>query len=256
MIVQPMPVDVAQRPGCVAVGRCVGAEGDTRGMPADLTPDPDGGARVLAWLASAEGRAFAGRWAHRRGLDAAVVEDLVADAQVAVLGRMRTGALRVDNPAAYGTQVLKSVVRATLQGRSRDRAIVDAVGGDLVAVDASGDPTGRLDSDLDDLRVVLDVMSDPARPWLTGAALAFVTLTESAGDLPDGVPRPRAGATPTQARGWAALWFAGVRDMFPGPAGDPSAQRRRRGRSVDRVLEHLRVAADRSRLPRRGVTDA
>lgn len=225
-------------------------------MSADPRPDPDGGARVLAWLVSEEGRSFAGRRARRRGLDVAVVDDLVADAQVAVLGRMRSRALLVDNPAAYGTQVLKSVVRSTLQGRSRDRAIVDAVGRDVVAVDASGDPTGRLDSDLDDLRVVLDVRADPTRPWLTGAALAFLALTESVGDLPDGVPRPRAGATPTQAQGWAALWFAGVRDLFPGPAGDPSAQRRRRGRSVDRVLEHLRVAVDRSRLLRSGVTDA
>lgn len=234
----------------------------------DADPDTVGGERVLEWIASEEGRAFAARWGRRRGLgtDSAVLDDVLADAQVAVLRAMRSRGLRVHNPAAYGTQVIKSVVRSTSQGRDRDRTVLAAVGlrGDVDAVpgagagaDADHDPDADVGSDdvlLDDLRTVIEVMADPTRPWLTGAALAYLTLSDNDADLSDEVPQPRAGATPVQARGWAALWFTGVRDVFPGPQGDPAAQRRKRGRHVDKVLEHLRVAFSRHLLHRREVT--
>ncbi len=232
--------------------------------------EPVAGERVLDWLASDEARAFAGRWAGRRGLpaDASAVDDLIADAQVAVLTRSRAGAFTVDNPAAYGTQVIKSIVRQTLQGHDRDRAVLDATVGarpeprpgvrrivleaDRVAFGDDREP----ESTIDDLRVIIEVMQDPSRPWLTGAALAFVALAVGDSAVPPGVPQPKSGATPAQARGWAALWFAGVRDLFPGPDGDPAARRRRRSRYVDKVLDHLQVAAERYRAEQREVTDA
>lgn len=205
----------------------------------------------------------------------------MSDAQVAVLKRMGSGPLEVDNPAAYGTQVIKSIVRLTLQGRERDRIILDAAeprfhprpgvrrgtpaldGVDGGVLDGDGLDGDGLEGDgleedavVDELRVIIEVMQDPSLPWLTGAALAYVTLATGDSDVPDDVPQPKAGATALQARGWAALWFAGVRDVFPGPAGDPAAQRRRRGRYVERVLEHLQVAFDRHRAQRREVSDA
>ena len=67
---------------------------------------------------------------------------------------------------------------------------------------------------LDDLRVVVERLAD-RHAWLTSATLSLVTLRAYPEIELDGVPSPQAGATPDQARGWPALWFAGERDHFP-----------------------------------------
>jgi hypothetical protein len=76
--------------------------------------------------------------------------------------------------------------------------------------------------------------------WLTAASLAYVDLAVGDAQVPPAAPRPRAGATPAQALAWAALWMAGVDDVFPGEAGDP--KRRMRARRTVAVIDHLRRA--------------
>jgi hypothetical protein len=188
----------------------------------------------------------------------------VAEAQAAVLVRMGSGPFEVRNPATYGTAVIKSVVRLTLQGWTRARIILEAVTAEASVVSSREDrvedrvleAVGGGNSALDEFRVIIDGMQNPARPWLTGAALAFVTLATGPDRLPEWVPQPRAGATTTQARGWAALWFAGLTDLFPDGDGDPDHRRRRRSRYVKNVLDHLRAAAEQYLVQRRAWSDA
>ena len=174
---------------------------------------------------------------------------MLADAQFAVWRRMQTATpLEVRNPAAYGTTVIKSVVRQVMSGRDRADIHLDderaaAVADGSVTLDAD-DPTLG-----DDLRVLTETMeARPARRWLTASALAYLTLLMHPDDLPSDIPQPKAGATADQARGWAALWLAGQRDLFPATGSDP--HKRTRSRRVVQVLNHIGDVLERARFER------
>ncbi len=200
---------------------------------------------VLEWLGTDDAAQQARRLVARRGLSAADVlaDDVLQEAWIAVRLRMRRPApLAVDNPGGYGTTVIRSVVRKLAQGRND------------VASDA---PTAAATTDrdlddgdlhlLDDLRVVVERLAD-RHAWVTSATLSLVTLRAYPEIELDGVPAPEAGATPDQARGWPALWFAGRRDVFPDD-GDTHRERARkntaRSRSIRKVTARLEKARER-----------
>ncbi len=100
------------------------------------------------------------------------------------------------------------------------------------------------DGPIDDLRVAVERSADRP-PWLTSAALSLVTLRAYPEIELDGVPMPEAGATPEQAQGWPALWFAGRRDIFPDKGDDRRERARKntaRSRAVRKVIDLLDAA--------------
>lgn len=169
-----------------------------------------------------------------------MVDDVLGDAAVAVVKRMRSGPLDVDNPAAYGTRVICSVVRRLVSGRTSADPLPD----DLAEPEAP-----LLDLDLaDDLRAVAEVIPAPA-PWVRSAVLTYLTVAMHPDAVPGDVPRPQAGSRPAQAYCWPALWFGGQRDVFPDCGDDP--RRRTRARRINQVLDHVATVAAALGLDRR-----
>lgn len=197
---------------------------------------------VLDWLRGTHGRAVAANLLRHRGFGsgprvADLIDDVLGEATLGVLGRMaRPEPLEVGSPGAYGTTVIRSVVRLLVRGR--DVALED------VAEPAELDPDPVDPFAGDEVRAVLEQM--PAPPWLTSAALTYLVHLMFPGVVPDGVPRPKAGSNADQARCWPALWFAGERDLFPNAGEDPA--RRTRARRIDQVLTRVRLAFARLRL--------
>lgn len=195
---------------------------------------------VVEWLVSAEAAAAARRSLRRCGFHAApeLVEDVVADAALAVAARIRSGSLVLDNPAAYGTVVIRNVVNAMARGADVPLDEVE---------DQAAPAEDHPDLDIDQVRCAIEAGGDP--PWLTSASLTYLTYSMHPSAVPRGAPTPLAGARPDQATAWPALWFAGMRDLFPGDDGDP--RRRTRARRVVDVIGNVRrvllrhaVAAD------------
>jgi len=215
--------------------------GNSSSRKGEAIIDVCSGEDVLEWFttdeAAQQARRVAARW--RLGGADALVENLLHEARVSVFKRQQSPTpLQVDNPAAYGTTVIKSVVRRIAQGRDdvapgplTDQGVED------VALVVDQHPT-------DDLRTVVERLGD-ADLWVTSAALSYVTLRAYPEIDLDGVPSPLAGATPDQALAWPALWFAGQRDHFPRD-GDSSRERARkntaRSRMVNKVLGRLETA--------------
>jgi len=211
---------------------------------------------VLAWLSTREAREQAGRLAHRRRLGGhdGHREGILDDARGEVWLRLARGPLEVENPAAYGTRVIQSVLRQLSAGREE---LIGLPGDDLAgtALDAGPDagdppvgPTATAVAPEDDLRDALDLLADSC-PWLTSAALGWLALAGT-DTRPAGAPWPQAGSPPQQARCWPALWFAGERGLFDEPvdAADGARIRRTRARRIGRVLGRIEAAAAVTRL--------
>lgn len=201
-----------------------------------------GGQEVLDWLCSEEATSAARRRLARSGFDpqAALVDDVVSDARVAVIARMRSPEpLAPDSPAGYGTTVINNLVKKLDRG---EVLLVDDLDPEALPPEVPiEDRTG------DEVRLLLE--STTADPWLTSAALAYVCMLMDPESIPESTPSPQAGARPDQALAWPALWFAGERDVFPDPdpdgEGDP--RKRTRARRIRRVLEHVEAAFARYR---------
>lgn len=192
---------------------------------------------VIDWLRTDDAERQAARLARRARLGGydGLAENLVADAQVAMLERMASSTpLEVRNPAGYGTVVIKRMLRDLLRDRDRVQEYPeDDEPGAMGAwgADADGGPTEH-----DGIRVAIEQLGD-ARLWLTSATLTYLTLALHPSARPDDAPWPKAGAAPDQARGWPALWIAGVRHLFdeaPDPTGARRQERSRRIASVRR----------------------
>jgi len=196
---------------------------------------------VLHWLGTPEATRYARTLVARPRFPAAdaVADDVLQTARLNVWTRMRNGPLVVDNPAAYGTTVLRQTANRIAQGRlaTDDLPPDDDLGDDRNQVPgaSSGDPTATevVDGDrpsaldeLDSLRVVVECT--PVRhPWVTSAMLSLVILWAYPDVRLDGVPAPRAGARPDQALLWPALWFAGQRLHFPEDRDDTQTRNRK-----------------------------
>ena len=224
---------------------------DTTTAGGASTGDAFTGDDVLDWLRTDDARRQARRLAARRGLDGydAMSDNVLADARVSVWNRLQSDEpLEVDKPAAYGTTVIRSVLRQLAQGRDGPVDLVDDPSAiDLVADPATTSPgwapsTADLfaDTSADDARVVLEGLAD-GRAWVTSAALTYLTLLADPTARSEDAPWPRAGATPEQARCWPGLWFAGVRDVFD-DGDDARARariRRTRARRIEVVLDRV-----------------
>ena len=207
---------------------------------------------MLGWLGTGDAKRQARRLARRRGLSGydAMTENVIAEAHVAVWQRMQSGRpLRVDRPAAYGTAVLRSVLRQMAEGRDGPVALVD----DPDAIDRVPQPDGPdapwaaagsiADTSGDEVRVHLEQLDDD-RPWVTSAALTYLTLLMQPTARPDDAPWPTAGAREDQARCWPGLWYAGERELFDGgvDAADSARIRRTRARRIQVVLDRMQRA--------------
>lgn len=199
---------------------------------------------VLEWLRTDDAARQARRLIARRGLSSSDVlaDDVLNDAWIAVRLRMQSPKpLVVETPGAYGTAVLRSVVRLMAKGRRHldVEELTDLAGDAGVDLDHLSLDEHAL---LDDLRVVVERMG--AQPlWLTSALLSLVTLRAHPELRVDGVPTPQAGATPDQARAWPALWFAGRRDIFP-DRGDDHRERARKNTARARLIRTLHQQMD------------
>lgn len=203
---------------------------------------------VMVWFDTDDAERQVRRLAGRSGLSGydALADTVLVDAKLRVWRRLSTGVpLVVDHPGGYGTVVIRRVLRDLVADRDRydplDRAAPATVDQDVPA---------EADVEVvDELRSALEHLGGE-RPWLTSAALAWLTLTDHPDLRPDGAPWPQAGARPDQARCWPSLWFAGQRDLFDVPSDRraAAAQRRTRARRIDAVLTRLREAAAAAQL--------
>jgi hypothetical protein len=232
----------------------------------DLLDAPDAGADtaagVLAWFVddgggySAEARGVARRRLRACGFPWAehLVDDVVADAVTNVLRRLRSpNPLEVENPAAYGTTVIRHVVDHLSRGEEVPVEDVELAADHTRAAES---PEPAVDPSLvDDVRVAVERAGGP--PWLIAATLAYLALEMHPDHVPAGAPAPRAGSRSDQALAWPALWFAGRRDCFPEGGDDP--RRKARSRFLGRVLDlrssvYASVAARRAALSADDVT--
>lgn len=207
---------------------------------------------VLAWLGTDDARRQASRLARRRGLGGydAMTQNVIADAQVSVWHRMRSDRpLHVERPAAYGTKVIRSVLRQMAEGRDGSVQLIDSpVTIDGVSEPASTDdtwtaPGSIADTSGDGMRVHLEQLDDD-RPWATSAALTCLTLLMEPTARPDDAPWPQSGSTDEQARCWPGLWYAGERELFDDgvDAADRARIRRTRARRIQVVLDRMQRA--------------
>lgn len=207
---------------------------------------------VLAWLGTEDARRQASRLARRRGLGGydAIAQNVIADAKVAVWHRMRSDRpLRVERPGAYGTKVIRSVLRQMAEGRDGPVELLDApdvierVADPAVTDDLRAAVGTIADTSGDDVRLHLEQLDDD-RPWAASATLTYLTLLMEPTACPDDAPWPKSGATDDQARCWPGLWYAGERELFDDgvDAADRARIRRTRARRIQVVLDRMQQA--------------
>lgn len=208
----------------------------------------DSGDDVLDWLRGDEARAVARRWVHRRQIPGgdATVDDVLADASVSMLVHVERHPSAVyDRPAAYGTTLIRNTSLQLLRGRSP---------GIETWLDPDADPPERPTEAIDPtaadgVRVTLE-RAGSSEPWVTSAALSYLTLMLHPNDRPDGLPSPAAGSDERHARCWPALWIAGERAWFPSvvPGDDDTGNvRRTRARRIAKVLNRVDLAFETAR---------
>lgn len=190
---------------------------------------------LLRWLNGPSGRSAARYWARRYGIGDAG-DDV---AQEALLRALRRTGDDVDDPAAFGTTLIKRTAIDLLRATSRRAQLVRLYDEDDDDPDAklarADDGPGPEDLFADDAARAV-VFSAAAPPRDVSAALALLTLTVDPSLGPAAAPQPAAGATPTAARGWVALHYSGQRDCFPSHGKpDGATMRKRRERAIARA---------------------
>lgn len=214
--------------------------------PAPLEADLGEAQQTIEWLLSDEALSYSRRLVTRAGLGRDLAEDLVQIAITTMIRWSRGPSARpLENPAAYGSAVVRNRLRRLLRGRKFDETELDesALGSDELDVGYPED-TVEVQLHLDDgdaadpLRVALELQQQPA--WVHSAALTFVTIAVHDSDDLAQLPSPLAGARSDQALCWPALHLAGHADLVVTYASD--AVRRRRSRYIRRVLEAVNAA--------------
>lgn len=196
---------------------------------------------MLDWLRSSEARGVALRTAVRYRLSGydADVDTVLAEAAHAVWRRMQSpDPFTVLRPAGYGTAVIRSVLIGVITSRARGEAELPTWLSNQAERDTSS--SGYNVTVLTRARVE----QAPGNGWLQEAALAYVDLAVGDLVLTDDIPQPKSGATPAQARAWAALWIAGLDELFP--RHDTTATRKARSRKINTLLEHLVTTSGRA----------
>ena len=211
-------------------------------MGEDERADPGAGAfrgdDVLDWLRGPEALSVARRWVHRRQLPGgdATVDDVLSDATAAMFAHVqRNPSATYDRAAAYGSTLIRN---ATVQ------MLRDAPTRTEEWLDPSFDPPSPsvepVDATIaDGVRITLE-RSGSSEPWVTSAALSYLTLLLHPDGAPGGLPAPAAGSDERHARCWPALWIAGERAWFPDATeGEPGNLRRTRARRITKVLDRV-----------------
>jgi hypothetical protein len=197
---------------------------------------------MFAWLTSDDARQAAVSELHRRGLPAALVDDLLGATALA-LGTASPDHGSIDRPVAYARRALATKAVDLLRGTIRHRREVEWPD-ELDLPDAAGDAT-LLGVELeDDLRAAIHRLLAARKAWAGAAALTVLTLAAHRDvALPRDVPEPE-GPSGGQSDRWASLWLAGCRDCFPTRGlGDDAAMRQRRSRALRAVDALLADAA-------------
>jgi len=161
---------------------------------------------------------------------------LAIDAEIAVMANIESHVARnpgqvYDDVRKYGRTIAINTVNRIARGGT---AVVD-----LDVEHVADQPQAVRPDLLDSVRFHLEELCSKA--WLLAASLAFVTLAAHPETLPPDAPQPQAGATPDQARGWAAIWLAGVRNAFPEAGSD--TRRRQRNNKVRATVDVAKKAA-------------
>jgi len=199
------------------------------------------------WLASAEARTAAKRLLHQYGLGANPT-DIAHDALVALWHHLRKHPhSSIDDVAAYCRTIMRNVVIKAAQG-------FGPVSFDD-AIDIEDQQMPEVETTLvDDLRAALEAGAE-SKPWVTAAALNYVTLTAYPSIDTRRAPLPQAGAKPDQARVWPSLWFAGQRQpgLFPDGGKHSARQRKRLSRAAEAITAAIeRAKNELTRPDRRG----
>ena len=180
---------------------------------------------MLAWLHSSEARTVVRRTGTHVPPDRLRRREdtVLAEAVHAVWRRMQSPKpLSVRRPGGYGTAVIRSILVRVVDLRDRSPDELPAWLGEQAGAAVS-------DGQVLDLWVRARIERAATGPdWLGRAAVAYVDLAVGDLVLTDDVPQPRSGATPAQARAWAALWLAGLHQLFP--QRDTAATRKTRSR--------------------------
>ncbi|MFM7065155.1 MAG: hypothetical protein ACKO04_16970 [Actinomycetes bacterium] len=198
---------------------------------ADNGCEGPGGAEELRWWAYGDNCAATVRRQMKR-LRLPLTAGLVEDAETAVLRNVerhvgRNPSQTYENVARYGRRIAVNTVNRVARGGT---SVVDL---DVELLEEV--PQAPRTEVLDSTRVHLEQLCGAA--WLLAATLAFVTLTAHPEVMPKDAPQPQRGAKPVQARGWAAIWLAGLRDVFPG--GGTDTRRRRRNTRVTETIQQV-----------------
>jgi len=210
---------------------------------------------LLLWLVSPEGRHAAERVASKRGLVAALVDDLVSDASSRALAFLRRGE-RADVPSAFGRRLLNFAALDLLRGRRpfvAPAASIDDEGfaepGDPgVDVEASAIGGGGGDSVREQLRGAL-----LAGGRTVAAALTYLAVAVEGARPNVSCPQPGQGAGPVEGAEWVGLWYSGHDDCFTSPVHpDGAALRKRRSRAVQKLRSTLIAAAERAGVAEEG----
>jgi DNA-directed RNA polymerase specialized sigma24 family protein len=207
------------------------------------------------FLRSSAGRALINHILATNRLPRFLADDLHQDALRRVWAATAEAAVDIDNLGGFVATVLQRAAVDIVRGRVRGPQAMDWQ--QVIDLDAPGwgwpfDGALPLDVEADALAgeslaavrqaIHRGLAVDPASG---AAALAYLTVAVDGAPVPSDCPQPAGGATPTEAAEWAALWYAGHRGCFVGPA-VPTASpaiRKRRSRLVRRFRDRLTFTA-------------
>lgn len=207
--------------------------------------------RCLEWLGTSEAERTAKRIIRRSGLPLDP-GDLVSEAAIRILvlvdrepGFFSGDAYRSSVPGNYCARIMSNFVADLFKGASRERSARRLLEADARNEDPSVTAPDLTDAQRQQLAEAAANVSDGIRVAIeysgagpvdvSGALTVLALQRDPAADVGES-PRPKAGATPDQARLWPALWFAGLRDKaFPVAGKSTAAQQKYRSRAAEKL---------------------
>jgi DNA-directed RNA polymerase specialized sigma24 family protein len=207
------------------------------------------------FLRSSAGRALINHILATNRLPRFLADDLRQDALRRVWAATAETAVAIDNLGGFVATVLHRAAVDIVRGRVRGPQAMDWQ--QVIDLDAAGwgwPFDGALPLDVEADAVAGESLAAIRRaihrglavdPVSGAAALAYLTVAVDGAPVPPDRPQPAGGATATEAAEWAALWYAGHRHCFAGPAVPTAspAVRKRRSRLVRRFRDRLTVTA-------------
>lgn len=197
------------------------------------------------WLRSAKAVGYAERVMSLQAVHVSA-EEVLGDARRKIWVRLTKNPDGLDTAAAepYCRTVVRSVVTDLLRGFEHEPFGAPEGPPPISYVLVASPMFEQHDSTVaDGLRTAIEAARHP-EPWVTSAALSWLTLSQYPDVDVSGSPLPKAGARPDQARVWPCVWFAGKTEgFFPGDGGGDAAQRKRLNRAAEKVNDAVKEAA-------------